>query len=84
MEFLPTAIENGYMANQSEKTRKQLGKRIQRLRKSLGYSQEEFADIVGISRTRAGHIEQGRKSPSLALLERLAKALKVKVKDLFS
>ena len=48
----------------------------------MGKTQEEFAESVNISRTHMGHIEQGRKSPSLELLEKIAKNLKIKVKDL--
>lgn len=61
-----------------------LGEKVQRLRKTEGYTQEELAEQVGISRTHMGHIEQGRKSPSLKLIEKIAKKLKVKVSDLFS
>jgi DNA-binding XRE family transcriptional regulator len=67
------------MANTKEKQ----GKKIQKLRKSLGYTQEEFAEKLHISRTHVGHIEQGRKSPSIKLMDKLARALKVKVPDLF-
>ena len=71
------------MIRSSQKTREKLGKKVQKLRKELGVSQEQFAFKVGISRTHAGHIEQGRKSPSLEVLEKVARVLKVKVKDLF-
>jgi len=71
------------MLKRTQETRDKVGAKIQRLRKKLGYTQEEFADKVGISRTHAGHIEQGRKSPSLEALERIARTLRVKVKDLF-
>lgn len=64
-------------------TKEKLGKKVQKLRKSLGYTQEELAEKLNISRTHMGHIEQGRKSPSLKLMDKLAKALKVKVPDLF-
>lgn len=64
--------------------REKLGKRIQKLRKELGLTQEEFAEKLNISRTHVGHIEQGRKSPSLKLMEKLSRALKIKVSDLFS
>ncbi len=67
----------------NQKVRTSLGKKIQTLRKSLGYSQERFAEMVGISRTHVGHIEQGRKSPSLKAIEKIAKILKVKISDLF-
>lgn len=79
MAVAPVAINNSFMATTKEK----LGTRIQKLRKSLGYSQEELAEKINISRTHMGHIEQGRKSPSLKVMEKLAKALKVQVKDIF-
>jgi len=68
------------MATAKEK----LGKKVQKLRKDLGHTQEELAEKLGISRTHMGHIEQGRKAPSLKVMERLARALKVKVSELFS
>ena len=71
------------MSTHISKTKLKLGKRIQKLRKALDYSQEKFSEIIGISRTHIGHIEQGRKSPSLKVLERIAKVLKVKTGDLF-
>jgi transcriptional regulator with XRE-family HTH domain len=61
---------------------KQLGEMIQRLRKGAGISQEEFAEKINISRTHMGHIEQGRRKPSLRILEKIAKGLRVQVKDL--
>lgn len=72
------------MARITDKTRQKLGKKIQQLRRVIGYSQEDLAETARISRTHMGHIEQGRKSPSLEVLEKIAKALKVKLKDLFS
>lgn len=65
-------------------TKERLGNKAQKLRKSLGFTQEELAEKLKISRTHMGHIEQGRKSPSLKVMEKLARALKVKVSDLFS
>mgnify|MGYP001589604146 FL=1 len=64
-------------------TKEKLGRKVQKLRKSLGYTQEELAEKLNISRTHIGHIEQGRKSPSLKLMDKLARTLKVKVPDLF-
>lgn len=71
------------MLKRTKETSEKLGRKIQKLRKGIGVSQEQFAFKVGISRTHIGHIEQGRKSPSLELLEKIARALKVKTKDLF-
>ena len=60
-----------------------LGKQIKKHRKEKGYTQEELAEKLDISRTHMGHIEQGRKSPSLKLMGKLAKVLKVQLSDLF-
>lgn len=70
------------MLNKSYKFPKELGKNIRRARKATDYSQEKLAEVVRISRTHMGHLEQGRRTPSLELLEKIARALKVSPKDL--
>lgn len=79
MELLAYGYHNSYMT----KTQEKLGNKIQKLRKEVGLTQEEFAEKLNISRTHIGHIEQGRKSPSIKLMEKIAKSLGVKVKDIF-
>lgn len=64
------------------KVRDKLGRKIQKLRKEHGVTQEQFAEKLGISRTHVGHVEQGRKSPSLKLLNKIAKTLKVHLNQL--
>ncbi|MBV9881356.1 MAG: helix-turn-helix transcriptional regulator [Gemmatirosa sp.] len=59
------------------------GRAIQRLRKSRGYSQESFADAVGVHRTYMGAVERGEKNISLANIERIAVALDLSVSQLF-
>ena len=59
-----------------------LGNRIKRKRKLLLLTQEEVAAKVGISPVYMGYIEQGRNTPSLEVLEKIAKALKVKTGEL--
>lgn len=54
-----------------------------KLRKKIGLTQEQLAGEMGISRVYMGYIEQGRESPSLRLLMRLAGKLKVKIQDIF-
>jgi transcriptional regulator with XRE-family HTH domain len=66
-----------------QQTQLRLGKKLQRLRKARGWTQEAFAETLHISRTHMGHIEQGRAAPSLKLLTKLAKALNVPVSELF-
>lgn len=61
---------------------KVLGKRVRKYRKQLDLTQEDVAHKVGISRAYMGYIEQGRNVPSLEVLEKIARVLKVKTKDL--
>lgn len=65
------------------KAQARFGKRIQKRRKELGITQEELAEMVHLSRTHMGHIEQGRRSPSLEVINRIAKALKTSPKEFF-
>lgn len=62
---------------------KLLGKRIQKQRKTLGLTQEELAEKVNVSRAYIGYIEQARNTPSIELLEKIARALKMDIRDLF-
>lgn len=66
-----------------KQTRDRLGRKVQKLRKGTSLSQEKLAEKINISRTHMGHIEQGRKSPSLKVMTKLARALRVKVSELF-
>lgn len=59
-----------------------LQKKIRKYRKEAGLTQEELADKVGIGRVYMGYIEQGRNVPSLEVLEKIARILKVKPSDL--
>ena len=61
---------------------KVLGKKIRKRRNELDLTQEELADKVGISRVYIGYIEQGRHAPSLEVLEKIAKALNIRLSDL--
>ena len=58
---------------------KVLGIKIQKRRKDLKLTQEELAEKVGISRAYMGYIEQGRNAPSLEVLEKVAKILKISI-----
>ncbi len=60
-----------------------LGRKIQRMRKRSKLTQEKLAEKVGISITYMGFIEQGRYIPSVELLEKLSKALKIPLSNLF-
>ena len=65
------------------KIEKKFGKRVRELRDKTGYSQEDLADLAGIHRTYLGGIERGERNPSLKNIQRIAKALKVPIDELF-
>lgn len=58
--------------------------RIKERRKTLGYSQQELADISGIERCRCSRIESGAaKTVSIEEAYKIASALNTTVDDLF-
>ena len=54
-----------------------VGKRIRRLRKQLGLTQEELADKCGLDFRSIGAVERGERNLSLKSLNAIADALKV-------
>jgi transcriptional regulator with XRE-family HTH domain len=60
-----------------------LGSRIRSLRERMKLSQEELGHLSGLHRTYIGAIERGERNPSVLSLQKIAKALKVAVKELF-
>ena len=66
-----------------EDIRLRFGKAVRKKRHKLGVSQEEFADICGLDRTYIGGIERGERNVALVNIEKIAKALKIPLPDLF-
>ena len=62
--------------------REKLGRKIQKLRESKGYTQEELAYLLDMDRVSIGYIEQGRRSPKLSTLHAIAKLLDISISDL--
>ena len=72
------------MGDKSQSDVKQrFGKAIRRRRRELDLSQEELAERAELHRTYVSDIERGDRNPSLENIEKLAKALNIKVSDLF-
>ena len=59
----------------STKYQQLFGRRVRVLRKSLGLSQLELADKVGIDRSYMGFIERGERNVSLEVIAKIAEAL---------
>ena len=57
--------------------RRRLARNLVRLRGERGWSQEQLADEAGLHRTYVSGIERCVRNPTLLIVERLAKALKL-------
>ena len=62
--------------------RRIVGQKIRAYRKQTGLSQEELAEKASLSYKYLGEVERGYVNVSLDSLMRIAKALKVKLRDL--
>lgn len=60
-----------------------LGRKVQKLRKEKGLTQEKLAEKIGVSTTWIGYIETGFRRPNLKMIYKIASSLGVKVKDVF-
>ena len=56
---------------------KKVGQRIRNQRKEKGLSQEQLAELIGISLSFLGHIERGTRKASVETLARISKALEM-------
>ncbi|HSW88905.1 MAG TPA: helix-turn-helix transcriptional regulator [Candidatus Saccharimonadales bacterium] len=65
-----------------EKLQKKFGKRLAEIRNEKEITQENFAFEAGVDRTYISYLERGKRNPSLYMLSRLAKALRVSLNEL--
>jgi transcriptional regulator with XRE-family HTH domain len=57
--------------------RRRLGLNVRKFRGARGLSQEELAFECGLHRTYVSGVERGVRNPTVVVLEKIAKALKV-------
>lgn len=65
------------------KAQEQLGMRVKFLRKQKHWSQEDLALESNINKNYICDLENGRRNPSLDILERLADAFGITLQELF-
>lgn len=72
------------MSNQNEQKLLQgFGKRIAEVRKSKGVTQNELSERVNMSVVTIAYIETGKRWVRLSTLDKIARALKVNISELF-
>ena len=59
-----------------------LGQKIRELRESQNLTQEKLGDMIGASQDYLSRIEQGKKTPTVNLLYKIAGGLGVQVCDM--
>jgi transcriptional regulator with XRE-family HTH domain len=64
--------------------RKTLGETIRSLRKNVGMSQEKLAEKTDLHHNFIGELERGKKAATIDTLVKIAKALKIRVRDLIA
>ena len=60
-----------------------LGARIRKLRKAQEWSQERLAEYSGMHWTYIGQVERGERNLTLQSIQAIAKALGLKISELF-
>ena len=63
-------------------TQVKFGKKLRAARQDQGVSQEKLAELAGLHRTYVSSVERGERNISLLNIERLSKALGLKMADL--
>ena len=66
-----------------QEVHKRLGKRVAGLRRKKGFSQERFAHECGFNRSYMGAVERGEKNITLAMTNKIARALNISLSELF-
>lgn len=61
----------------------QLGKALRRRREALGFSQESYADEIGMHRTYYSAVERGEKNLQLDTLQKICSGLRTTLWEVF-
>ena len=60
-----------------------LGNRVRQLREEKGYTQTEFANLIGKDQPSINRMEKGRINPSYIYLIEVAEGLEIDIKQMF-
>jgi DNA-binding XRE family transcriptional regulator len=76
-------VLRGFLVQQRNKAGALVAQNIRRLRVARGLSQEMLAVDAGIDRTYVSRLERGLENPTVAVLEKLARAVSSNIEELF-
>ena len=63
--------------------KQEFGKRLNQLRKEKKMSQEQLAELSELNRPYISAIEQGKRNVSIEVIEKLAQALEIEIREFF-
>jgi transcriptional regulator with XRE-family HTH domain len=63
--------------------KQKFGEKVKSVRKNLGWSQEKLALKSGLDRTYIPSIEKGERNVSIEVIEKIANAFEINIKDFF-
>lgn len=63
--------------------KEKFGIKIKRMRSEKGWSQEKLALNAGLDRTYVPGIEKGKRNVSIEVIEKLALAFKIEIREFF-
>lgn len=63
---------------------KKLGKKIRKIRKERGISQEKLALDSGLNRAYVGYIERGERNPSIKTIGKICRVLRIDLEEVFN
>lgn len=81
LTYKPATTKRGEEKIRAQFTKK-LAKRIRGVRKQKKMTQEELAFEAGLNSAYLGHLERGVYSPTLFVVWKIAKALKIELEEL--
>lgn len=76
MSNIKSQVEDGTMENYVHDCRIKMGESIREIREKRGYSQEQLAEIMKVSRTTISKIESGKFNCSIGYLSKFSWFLK--------
>lgn len=72
------------MLNKELKIQEAVGKKIRKIRQRKKWSIEELSFRAELNKNYLSDIERGKRNPTLLVLNKIAEALEVHIKDFFS